>query len=111
MIVLELYGVEIDHCLECDGTWFDTGELELIIERAGGRGGRIGEAIHAVPSGESLSRRCPRCRRHLRSLPAGTLASASLDCCPRGHGLWVERGAMSLDREYWRAQKAPSPSF
>lgn len=29
-------GVEIDHCPKCRGVWLDRGELDKIIERAGG---------------------------------------------------------------------------
>ncbi len=34
MIVLELSEVEIDHCVSCGGTWFDAGELELLLGNA-----------------------------------------------------------------------------
>lgn len=32
MVVLELDQVEIDHCINCGGIWFDAGELELLLE-------------------------------------------------------------------------------
>lgn len=34
MIVMELNEIEIDHCIACQGIWFDAGELELLLEGA-----------------------------------------------------------------------------
>ena len=30
MIALELEGIEIDHCLDCGGTWLDSGEIGVV---------------------------------------------------------------------------------
>ena len=32
MIVVEHDKVEVDHCTNCQGVWFDAGELELFLE-------------------------------------------------------------------------------
>ena len=31
--VVEYQGVELDICPDCNGTWFDRGELELVLEK------------------------------------------------------------------------------
>ncbi len=36
LIMTERQGVEIDYCPKCRGVWLDRGELDKIIERAGG---------------------------------------------------------------------------
>jgi len=35
MIVVEHNQVELDYCTNCRGAWFDSGELELLLEKAG----------------------------------------------------------------------------
>jgi len=31
MIVVEYQSIELDYCSSCHGTWFDKGELELLL--------------------------------------------------------------------------------
>jgi len=35
MIVVEHEDIELDYCTNCNGVWFDSGELELLLEAAG----------------------------------------------------------------------------
>jgi len=35
MIVVEHSKIELDYCTGCRGVWFDSGELELLLESAG----------------------------------------------------------------------------
>jgi len=94
MLAYELDGVEIDHCLECRGTWLDGGELEQITELSGASAGPLAAALDAAVSGGATKRRCPRCSRKLRTLDVGTGPSVELDRCPRGHGLWFDQGEL-----------------
>jgi Zn-finger nucleic acid-binding protein len=89
LVVFELEGVEIDHCLACGGTWLDPGELELLAELEGLQSSEIVKALDAAVSGKKSRRRCPRCRFKLRAV---TLNRIELDRCPRCHGLWMDRG-------------------
>jgi Zn-finger nucleic acid-binding protein len=41
MIVVEQDKIELDHCPQCSGVWFDAGELELMLERMGLDGGAL----------------------------------------------------------------------
>lgn len=36
LVMSERNGIEIDYCPQCRGVWLDRGELDKIIERAGG---------------------------------------------------------------------------
>jgi Zn-finger nucleic acid-binding protein len=91
LVVYELEGVEIDHCLKCRGTWLDAGELQQIAELAGAAPGKL-EAALAEGGGEKHgSRRCVRCRGRLR---VAGIQGVEIDRCPRGHGLWFDRGEM-----------------
>ncbi|MFQ5670934.1 MAG: zf-TFIIB domain-containing protein [Acidobacteriota bacterium] len=96
MVAFELNGVEIDRCLSCGGTWLDAGELELLTQLAGAGGAsdRLAHELARTPAGPRTTRRCPRCPRRLRSLEVGTPGRVVLDRCPRGHGLWFDRGEM-----------------
>ena len=95
LVVLELRGVEIDHCLECSGTWLDAGELEAIAERAGADAGSVTKALHAARASEKRSeRRCPRCAKRLETATVGSESPVEIDRCPKGHGLWLDRGEM-----------------
>ena len=45
LVAFELRGVEIDHCVDCGGTWLDAGELETITESAGVPSGELSRAL------------------------------------------------------------------
>jgi Zn-finger nucleic acid-binding protein len=94
MLAYELDGVEIDHCVECSGTWLDGGELEQITELSGVDAGPLSRALDDAAHGGATKRRCPRCSRKLRTLNVGSDPSVELDRCPKGHGLWFDRGEL-----------------
>ncbi len=94
MIALELDGIEIDHCLECKGTWLDSGEIEAILDRAGVEPGRLTQVLHQARAGERTDRRCPRCRRRMRHMHLTEPTDLTLDHCPLEHGLWFDAGEM-----------------
>lgn len=92
LIGFALEGIEIDHCIQCGGTWLDAGELELIVQAAGADSAGLLEALRSAPSGERGKRRCPRCRRKMRIIPIGQESATPVDRCPAGHGFWLDRG-------------------
>ena len=34
MVIVEHENIELDYCTNCKGVWFDSGELELLLEAA-----------------------------------------------------------------------------
>lgn len=94
LIVYELEGVEIDHCLSCLGTWLDAGELAMLTEIAGVEPGAMSRALENAKDGPRARRRCPRCGKKLRIIHIGNDPPVELDRCPRGHGLWLDAGEM-----------------
>ena len=94
LVAFELRGVEIDHCVDCGGTWLDAGELEMITELAGVPSGELSRSLSDASSRGSGSRRCPRCDRKLRIIAVGNENAVELDRCPNGHGLWFDQGEL-----------------
>jgi Zn-finger nucleic acid-binding protein len=94
MIVYELDGVEIDRCLDCGGTWLDSGELEAIARSAGTADPELPRTVRDAPAGPKGARRCPRCARPLRAIGIGKEKRIELDRCPRCGGLWLDRGEL-----------------
>lgn len=92
LVAFELEGIEIDRCVTCGGTWLDAGELATITELSGAAPGRMREALAAAKGRKAEKRRCPRCRAKLRVITIGEEEPIELDRCPRGHGLWLDRG-------------------
>ncbi len=94
LLIMELHGVEVDHCLECRGTWFDHGELELISELAGVAPGQVEAAVHAAGQGAKTRYRCPRCVKKLRAVNIGQ-PPIEVDVCPDGEGIWLDAGELA----------------
>ncbi len=99
LIIFELEGIEIDHCVSCLGTWLDSGELEMLTERAGAEAGRLSQALAEAKSGRKTERRCPRCQRRLRLKYLKGSETIELDECPVGHGMWFDHGEMKRSIE------------
>jgi Zn-finger nucleic acid-binding protein len=97
MLVLEFELVEIDYCPGCRGVWLDSGELALIGERAGALRGELLSALEAQDDeGPAGGRRpCPVCGKRLRRVIAPAQPPIEVDRCPRGHGLWFDRGELA----------------
>ena len=91
LVAFELDGVEIDRCLECGGTWLDSGELERLAETAGAEVGKLSAALNDHSGGKHGNRRCVRCPWKLRIV---IVSEVELDHCPNGHGLWFDRSEL-----------------
>lgn len=94
MVIVEFQNIELDTCLECHGMWFDAQELGQLFDLAG-----IPERYHDLETQldrlprAGRRRQCPRCRARLEQVQA-TGGGLILDQCPRGDGLWFDRGEL-----------------
>src|SRR5512136_2144797 len=112
LLVVELDGVEVDHCLACHGTWLDSGELELLMERAGLRPRRWDEALQAAGAGKPGTRRCPRCRRKMCVISVGAQPAVAVDRCRSGCGLWLDAGELrTIVQEFAAGESAAVAGF
>jgi Zn-finger nucleic acid-binding protein len=95
MIVVEQDKIELDHCPNCAGVWFDTGELKLMLERMGLDSSTLGVArIADLPDAKTAEkkRRCPICGKKMKKRKVGQQPEVLIDFCPRGDGLWFDGG-------------------
>jgi len=99
MFAVEYDGLELDHCHDCLGTWFDAGELALLFADADDqpRPELVPSVLRELPTADSAERprRCPQCRRSMRKVNIGLGAGVIIDVCGRGHGLFCDRGEVA----------------
>jgi Zn-finger nucleic acid-binding protein len=94
MITLELAEVEIDYCTACSGIWLDAGELELLL----GDSEQAKELLHSFKidsNSTEKQRKCPICLKKMKKIIVGQAKPPLLiDKCPRGDGLWFDKGEL-----------------
>ncbi len=97
MIVVEHRQIELDYCPSCQGVWFDSGELELLLESAGLDSPALlaGLAGSAEASSKEKKRRCPICLRKMKKTVIGKEPEILLDVCSRGDGIWFDGGELA----------------
>ena len=87
MIVVEHSKIELDYCTNCHGVWFDSGELELLLESAGLEGLKPLLA-NLAGSTEARSaekkRKCPICLQKMKKILFGQEPEILLDICQQG---------------------------
>ncbi|MBE0431409.1 MAG: zf-TFIIB domain-containing protein [Dehalococcoidia bacterium] len=98
MIVVEYHDVELDYCDSCRGVWFDSGELELLLESHGLKESKtfldgILQAQEAASS--EKKRKCPICGHKMKKTAIGQEPKILIDMCHDEHGLWFDGGEVS----------------
>ena len=94
MIIVESHRIELDHCPNCGGVWFDTTELELFLEAAKLPGVDFTpEALLRLPEVKETPhpRKCPICRGKMRDVAIGD-PPIVIDVCKRRQGIWFDGG-------------------
>ena len=95
MIVVEHEHVELDYCASCSGVWFDTGELQIMLDVMGLEGGSLSlSEIFTLPEAETTEkkRKCPICHKKMRKTVIGEKPEVLIDRCLNGDGLWFDGG-------------------
>ncbi|MDD5011284.1 MAG: zf-TFIIB domain-containing protein [Phycisphaerae bacterium] len=94
MIIIELDEVETDYCADCGGIWLDAGELELLFADAAQANQLIASFRQAAP--DEKIHLCPICLKKMQKvLVADAGKPIIIDRCPKGHGLWFDRGELA----------------
>jgi Zn-finger nucleic acid-binding protein len=113
MIVIEYHNIELDHCTNCKGVWFDSGELGLLL-----RSHHMEDAVVFLESAlgapeaatDERKRKCPICRRRMKKTGIGEQHPVLIDMCRTGHGLWFDGGEVSqLVRHLAEEHRLTSP--
>jgi len=109
MIVVEHDKIELDYCANCQGVWFDSGELELLLESLSLESpdtflSNILDSAEAESS--EKKRKCPICSRKMKKTNIGQEPEILIDVCQQGDGLWFDGGEVGqLIRQL--AEKSP----
>ena len=103
MLVVEYDKIELDYCTRCQGVWFDSGELELLLESLSLESPRqfLGNILNSKEAESSeRKRRCPICGRKMKKTILGQQPGTGqqpgilIDACRRGEGLWFDGGEL-----------------
>ena len=102
MYVVEFEQIELDLCPDCQGTWFDHGELDLLLKTADA------SALIEAETDEP-GRPCPICRHKMNKVNIGPGRRVLIDSCPEGCGLWFDNNELAdlagdLKADSWRVQ-------
>ncbi len=98
MIVVEHDNIELDHCTTCQGVWFDSGELELLLESSGLENSLpfLDTILNAVePSSSEKKRKCPICRRKMKKVFIDEGGEIQVDTCRNKDGIWFDGGEVN----------------
>ena len=98
MIVVEHEKIELDYCSNCSGVWFDSGELELMLEGMGLESSDLSPTSTLVSTEAATTekrRRCPICNRKMKKTTIGKEPKVLIDVCPEGDGLWFDSGEIN----------------
>ena len=109
MIVVEYDKIELDYCAGCHGVWFDSGELELLLEAKSLQNpDLLLNNILNSPDSDSpeKKRKCPICGHKMKKTAIGERPEILIDACDQEHGLWFDGGEVNqLLRQL--AEKSP----
>jgi uncharacterized protein len=97
MIIVEHHKIELDFCLKCSGVWFDSGELNLMVEALIAQGIGMSQTDLITPQAATVSeakRKCPTCGRKMEKVWLGKDPRVLIDSCPDGDGLWFDGGEL-----------------
>jgi len=95
MIVVEHDNIELDYCTNCQGVWFDSGELELLLESLSleNPDSFLDNILHSAEAKSSEKRRrCPICHQKMKKTIIGQEPEILIDVCQQGDGLWFDGG-------------------
>lgn len=97
MIVVEHQQIELDFCLQCEGVWFDSGELDLLVSAFKSQG--IDESVNdlltpVVAKVSEARRKCPVCGHKMSKVWLGQEPRVLIDSCPLGDGFWFDGGEL-----------------
>jgi len=98
MIVVEYHNTELDYCNSCNGVWFDSGELELLLKSQGLEEPKAffnGILNSQEAASSEKKRNCPICGHKMKKTALGGQPEILIDVCRDKHGLWFDGGEVT----------------
>jgi Zn-finger nucleic acid-binding protein len=97
---VEILGLDLDKCHQCDGLWCDRGELERLRDA---KVEGVEEALERKYGNPQLQKgavdahmRCPRCgTARLLEFAYTFVSPVRIDRCEQCHGLWLDAGELN----------------
>ena len=96
---VEILGLQLDKCHQCDGLWLDRGELERLRDAKVEAVEEALEKKYGSPAAQegsvSAYMRCPRCGdARLLRFTYTYVSPVSIDRCEKCLGIWVDDGEL-----------------
>ncbi len=88
LIVEHHRGIEVDHCLSCNGRWLDHHEIETLEDAAYDDERPKGTRVYALRQGELG---CPACGKAMKAFNYRA-HNLEIDFCEDEHGFWLDAG-------------------
>lgn len=110
MIVVEYRSIELDYCSNCKGVWFDSGELELLLQSHGLEEAKVfldGVLNSKEVSSSERKRNCPICGHKMKKTAIGGQPEIIIDICRDEHGLWFDGGEVSQLTRHLAGERPP----
>jgi Zn-finger nucleic acid-binding protein len=92
------HDIEIDRCSQCQGAWYDYGELALLEATVADNDSRRGMIDYAKRESEL---NCPVCGERMRAFNYRAY-NLELDACTNEHGFWLDGGESNRVRDVMR---------
>jgi Zn-finger nucleic acid-binding protein len=93
MVIVEYRDIELDYCTNCKGVWFDSGELELLLETADLENYSvfIDDIVDKPEANTSeKKRKCPICNAKMKKAFIDEGNQILIDICRQEHGIWFD---------------------
>lgn len=94
--------IEVDHCVNCGGSWFDNGELSAVEKTIEPTFFEIKKLPQQKDQLKAL--KCPSCSDHpyLDKADHPRDKKVVLDYCPSCKGIWLDSGELeAIRKENW----------
>lgn len=92
---LDFKGIVLDHCGECDGLWFDKGELVRAKNEEDRKLKGFDFPLWSDTENVSTTigeRLCPACNKNMHVINYAGYSDLPVDMCPACHGVWLDKG-------------------
>lgn len=104
-------GVHLDVCRQCNGLWFDAGEISRAIKSIKGKPSYLAHKdFKGTPKKHARNRPCPCCSKYTFHHPMAQISynSIELDFCETCRGFWLDSGELMMILQRFGKTKPPN---